>query len=215
MNTLTKLALGMIGHPTFRVPETGASTDIVLPEPEKTGGLGLMDALRGRHSHRQFKSEPLGQQMLGNLLWAACGINRQQEGGRTVPSAMNAQEVDLYLAQAQGLYVYDGRRHALRLVVARDVRTVTGYQDFVDAAPLDLVYVADHVRMGLIPASKRSLYAAVSVGAMAQNVALYCASAGLSNVVRGWFDRQALAKAMGLGPDQEIVLTQTAGFPGP
>jgi hypothetical protein len=92
---------------------------------------------------------------------------------------------------------------------------VTGYQDFVDTAPLDLIYVADHTRMKLIPAAQRESYASAAAGAMAQNVYLYCASAGLSTVIRAWIDRQALAQAMSLGTDQQILLSQTVGASAP
>lgn len=215
MSTLTKLALGMIGRLQLQAPESSALTNITLPPPETTGGMVLMEALQHRQSQREFLSEPLSLQTLSNLVWSACGINRAELNGRTAPSAMNAQEVDLYLALPQGLYRYLPRQHLLEQVVAQDVRRVTGYQDFVDNAPLDLIFVADHTRMALVPASKRVLYCAVSAGAMAQNVALYCASAGLANVVRAWFDRQALAQAMRLGPDHQILLTQTLGQPKP
>jgi hypothetical protein len=126
---------------------------------------------------------------------------------------MNAQEVDLYVALPQGLYRYDPKPHALQLVLKSDVRRVTGYQDFVDAAPMDLIYVADHGRMGLVPAARREAYAFAAAGAMAQNVYLCCASAGLATVVRAWFDAHALSQAMGLGADQQLLLTQTVGYP--
>jgi nitroreductase len=82
----------------------------------------------------------------------------------------------------------------------------------VDNAPLDIVYVADHARMKLVPAAQRSPYAFATAGAMMQNVYLYCASAGLSTVIRAWFDRDALSKAMGLVPDHQLMLCQTVGF---
>jgi nitroreductase len=94
-----------------------------------------------------------------------------------------------------------------------DARKVTGYQDFVDEAPLDLIYVADNAHMSTVPASMRALYSAASAGAIAQNVYLYCASAGLATVVRGWFDRAALAAALKLTANEQVVLTQTVGFP--
>jgi hypothetical protein len=187
---------------------------VALPPAETTGGLPLMEALRRRRSERRFLPRALEPQMLSNLLWAACGINRSDVGGRTAPSAMNAQEVDVYLALPQGLYRYDPGHHGLQRRVEQDVRRATGYQDFVDDAPLDLIFVADHARMKLVPASKREAYASVAAGAMAQNIALYCASAGLVGVVRAWFDRTALTQAMGLGPDEQILLSQTVGFPG-
>ena len=119
----------------------------------------------------------------------------------------------LYVALPEGLYRYEPESHTLLQVVASDVRRVTGYQDFVDTAPLDLVYVADHGQMKLVPAAQREAYAFAAAGAMAQNVYLYCASAGLATVIRAWFDRAALAQAMGLHNDQQLLLAQTVGRP--
>jgi len=115
----------------------------------------------------------------------------------------------------QGLYLYEPIRHELQLVVASDVRRVTGNQDFVDTAPLDLVFVADHARMKLVPAAQREAYAFASAGAMAQNVYLYCASEGLATVIRAWFDRHALSRAMGLQADHQLLLSQTVGAKKP
>jgi nitroreductase len=213
MNTLTKLALGMLGQLDPR-PATGdAGPVMALPAPSRDGGLPLMQALALRQSQREFRPNPLAPQVLSDLLWAACGINRAELGGRTAPSAMNAQEIDLYVATAEGLWLFEPAAHRLQRVQASDVRRVTGYQDFVDEAPLDLVMVADHSRMKMVPASKRGPYASVAAGAIAQNVYLFCASAGLATVTRAWFDRAALTRAIGLGPDQQIVLTQTVGMP--
>lgn len=211
MKTLTKLVLGTLRREQLKAPEHHAVSNILLPPPNKSDGIRIMDALQRRQSQREFSPEAIGEQTLADIAWAACGINRPKEGGRTAPSAMNAQEVDLYLAMASGLYLYEPRQHLLRLVVAKDVRRVAGYQDFVDNAPLNLVYVADHSRMSLVPASKRSQYCAVCAGAMAQNVALYSASAGLHNVVRTWFNRRSLAEAMRLDSDHQILLTQSVG----
>jgi hypothetical protein len=213
MNTLTKLALGLMGQARPRAARGEAAGRMPLPPAATAGGMPLMDALRQRQSQRDFRAEPLGAQQLSDLLWAAAGINRARLGGRTAPSAMNAQEVEVYAAMPQGLYRYDPAGHALQLAAASDVRGVTGYQDFVDEAALDLVYVADHARMKLVPAAQREAYAFAAAGAMAQNVYLYCAAAGLATVVRAWFDRHALAEAMGLGSDEQLLLAQTVGRP--
>jgi nitroreductase len=101
----------------------------------------------------------------------------------------------------------------LHLVSAIDVRRVTGYQDFVDTAPLDLVFVADYARMKLVPVAHREAYASAAAGAMAQNVYLYCASAGLATVIRAWLDRDVLAQSMGLNNEQQVLLSQTVGRP--
>jgi hypothetical protein len=209
MNTLTKLALGLMGrlepHP---VADAAA---IALPPPRRSGGMPLMEALQRRQSRREFDEAPLAEQTLSDLLWAAAGVNRPDLGGRTAPSAMNSQEVQLFVASRQGLHRYEPATHALQLAMASDVRSVTGYQDFVDNAALDLVYVADHARMKLVTAAQRDRYAFAAAGAMAQNVYLFCASAHLAAVVRAWFDRHALSKAMGLGNDEQLLLAQTVG----
>lgn len=215
MNTLTKMALGLIGQLKPQLLELDASKSIHLPAAVTSGGMPLMQTLSVRQSQRAFQTTTLPDQTLADLLWAAAGVNRTALGGRTAPSAMNAQEVDLYVALSTGLYRYEPVGHVLHLAAATDVRRVTGYQDFIDTAPLDLVYVMDHARMKLIPASKRVSYGSIAAGAMAQNVYLYCASAGLATVMRAWFDRAALARCMGLDEDRQILLTQTVGMPKP
>src|SRR5664279_60693 len=211
MNTPTKLALGLIGQLKPLPPVGDSATTLVLPRPKSSGGKPLMEALASRQSLREFAPDPLSEQTLSDLLWAAGGINRSEHRGRTAPSAMNSQEVLLYVALPQGLFLYEPTRHELQLIVANDVRRVTGNQDFVDTAPLDLVFVADHTRMKLVPAAQREAYAFASAGAMAQNVYLYCASAALATVIRAWFDRDALSHAMGLGADHQLLLSQTVG----
>lgn len=213
MNTLTKMALGLIGQLKPLPPVGNGASSIKLPAAHMAGGAPLMLALSQRQSQREFDPEPLPQQMLSDLLWAAAGVNRPALGGRTAPSAMNAQEVDVYVALPTGLYRYAAPTQTLRLVNATDVRRVTGYQDFVDTAPLDLVFVADYARMTLAPADRRESYASVAAGAMAQNVSLYCASVGLATVLRAWLNREALAQAMGLNNDQQVLLAQTVGRP--
>ena len=211
MNTLTKLALGLIGQLNSLPPVGDATSLRALLSPSLNGGMPLISALASRQSLREFAPDPLPEQVLEDLLWAAAGINRHAVDGRTAPSAMNAQEVLLYVAMPQGLFLYEPEPHALRLVVASDVRRVTGNQDFVDTAPLDLVFVADHSRMKLVPAAQREAYAHATAGAMAQNVYLYCASEGLATVIRAWFNREALARAVGLQADHQLLLSQTVG----
>jgi len=186
---------------------------ISLPSPQTDGGKPLMQALKDRHTTREFSSEKLSPQMLSNLLWAAFGINRPETGKRTAPSAMNWQEIDIYVASADGLYVYDAKGNKLDPVLAEDVRGATGMQPFVKDAPLDLVYVADLAKTGKSSAEDKNFYTGADAGFIAQNVYLVCASEGLAVVVRGSVDRAALAKMMKLRPDQKILLGQTVGYP--
>lgn len=199
-------------------PALGMARDlqpVQLPAAQRHGGMPLMQALSARHSSREFSPRPLPPQVLSNLLWAAFGINRPGSGGRTAPSAHNWQEITVFLATADGLYRYDPHNNRIEPVLERDIRALTGTQDFVARAPLDLIYVADLDAMKGAGEQDRLLYSSADTGFIAQNVYLYCASAGLNVVVRGSIDRRALARAMGLSQGQRVVLSQTVGFPRP
>jgi SagB-type dehydrogenase family enzyme len=185
-----------------------------LPKPQTEGGKPLMQALKARHTTRNFKPEKLPAQLLSNLLWAAFGVNRPDSGKRTAPSAMNWQEIDIYVAIADGLYVYDAKANRLNPVLNEDVRAATGTQDFVKNAPVNLVYVADLAKTRDAGPEGQTLYTAVDTGVIVQNVYLFCASEGLATVVRGSVDRAALAKVMKLRPDQRIIVAQTVGYVG-
>lgn len=212
MGTLTKLALGMMGQLRPRPSRGDAIPSVLLPKPEKHGGMPLMEALAKRQSAREFESRELPAELLSSLLWAAFGVNRP-DGHRTAPTAINSQEIDVFVALPQGAYLYDADAHSLQLTAGSDIRRITGYQDFVDSAPLDLVFVADYSRMALVPADRRESYASVAAGAISQNIYLFCASNGLSTVLRAWIDRDAIAGALGLTHDQHVLLSQTVGFP--
>jgi SagB-type dehydrogenase family enzyme len=185
---------------------------IELPAPQTTGGMPLMQALKARHSTREFSPKKLPLQVLSNLLWAAFGVNRPESGKRTAPSAMNWQEIDIYVATAEGLYVYDAKGNRLDPVLAEDVRAATGTQSYVGEAPVNLVYVADLAKVARASAAERALYNGADTGVIAQNVYLFCASEGLGVVVRGSVNRAALARTMKLRPDQKIILAQTVGY---
>jgi nitroreductase len=213
MSTLTKLALGAMGRLRPRPARGEGAPAIALPAPRRDGGMPLMQALAQRRSTREFARTELPLPLLSDLLWAAWGVNRPDGNGRTAPSALDAQEIDLYVALPAGAYLYNAAAHALQLVAAADLRRVTGYQDFVDEAPLDLVLVADHARMKAVPAAQRESFASVAAGAIAQNVYLFAAASGLAAVIRAWIDRGAIADALGLSHDQQVLLSQTVGYP--
>jgi SagB-type dehydrogenase family enzyme len=206
--------LGLAAVFTFSVSASAQDLKpIQLLPPQMDGGKPLMQALKERKSMRSFSSEKLPMQTLGNLLWAAFGVNRPETGQRTAPSAMNRQEIDIYVATADGLYLYDAKGNTLQPVLTKDIRAATGMQSFVKDAPVNLVYVADYARMGGQKNEEKNLYSAADTGFIAQNVYLFCASEGLATVVRGSVDRPALAKAMKLRAEQRIILAQTVGYP--
>ena len=186
---------------------------IALPKPQTDGGRPLMQALKARHSTREYSDQKLSQQTLSNLLWAAWGINRPDSGKRTAPSARNWQEIDVYVILPEATYVYDAKAHALKPVVAKDLRPIAGTQDYPKTAPVNLLYVADLSKITKGNAESKAFYSAADAGFIAQNVYLFCASEGLGTVVRGLIDRPALAKALGLKPQHKVLLGQTVGYP--
>lgn len=190
---------------------SAAAQQINLPAPQKTGGKPLMQVLNERHSTREFGTEKLSPQVLSNLLWAAFGENRPN-GGRTAPSAVNWQEMDIYVTLAEGAYVYDAKANRLNLVTSEDLRAATGTQAFTGTAALNLVYVADMSKAKGTP-ENQAIWVPADAGFIAQNVYLFCASEGLNVVVRGFVPRDKLAPALKLRPDQKIMLAQTVGYP--
>jgi SagB-type dehydrogenase family enzyme len=186
--------------------------DMTLPAPQTEGGKPLMQALKERRTTRSFAEQPLPPQVLSNLLWAAFGVNRP-DGHRTAPSARNWQEIDVYVALAEGLYLYDAKAHALKRIVAKDLRAAAGTQAHAREAPVTLIYVADDRRMSSADEETRRTYAAADTGFIAQNVYLLCASEGLGSIVYASIDRDRFAQAAGLRPEQRITLAQSVGYP--
>ena len=190
--------------------ETGET--IPLPEPQKTGGMPLFEALDARQSQRSFSQEPLSLQDLSTLLWAAYGINRG-DGRRTAPSARNWQQFDIYLIMADGWYVYDQHQHAIIKKSNEDLREHAGSQDFVKTAPLNLIFVSDHDRITGVSREKQEFNSATDVGYISQNIYLFCASQGLATVVRGLLDKEKLHQLLKLRSSQHVILGQTVGYP--
>ena len=203
------LVLATVGFSPFSAAQ--GLKPVQLPPPQTTGGRPLMQVLGDRKSTREFGPGTLSPQTLSNLLWAAFGINRP-DGRRTAPSAMNWQEVSIYVATPEGVYIYDAKDNALNPVLAGDFRAATGTQSFVKDAAVNLVYVSDRSKTDNA-SSEGEMYTAVDVGFIAQNVYLYCASEGLATVVRGSIDKAALAKTLNLQLNQKIILAQSVGHP--
>ncbi|HSU54172.1 MAG TPA: SagB/ThcOx family dehydrogenase [Candidatus Dormibacteraeota bacterium] len=189
-----------------------APVAIELPPARTSGGKPLMDALKERRTTREFSSEKLTPQTMSDLLWAAFGVNRSSTGQRTAPSAMNSQEIEIYVALPEGLFIYDAKAHRLTPAVIADLRRQAGGQASFASAPVTLIYVANLPKLTKASTETRPFYAGFDAGCVCQNVYLYCASAGLATVVHD-LDRPRLSEAMRLKPEQQIILAQAVGFP--
>ena len=185
--------------------------DIDLPSPRRTGGMPLMEALARRRSSREFDGRALPRQTLSDLLWAAWGYNRPDK--RTAPSSRDKQEIELYVAMQDGLYLYDAEDNRLLMVSDEDLRAMTGTQPFVAKAPLNIIYVCR--KQMITDKTPDELIAATyaNTGFIAQNVYLFCASESLATVVRAMVDREKLAEAMHLPDHSMVTLVQRVGYP--
>lgn len=206
-----------VGLSVFRQKSAYAEKDVILPVPQIAGGIPLMQSLSQRKSIRNYVDAPLTPQQLSNILWAANGTNRSDGKSRTAPTSYGVNFVEVYVVTADGICLYNPRKHALELVVAGDYRdTTTIGQPFVKVAAVNLVYVADPSAWSTSvhkPDDREQMlaWANFAAGAMAQNVGLVAASEGLGNVVRSSIPHDVFAKAARL-PEGEIVLVaQTVG----
>lgn len=173
-----------------------------------------MQALNDRKTIRNISSEKLPPQTLSNLLWAAWGVNRAANNGRTAPSAMNTQEISLYVVLEQAVYLFDEKAHSLKPVLAGDHRDKAGTQSGVATAPVNLICVADldKYRDGLAAESKTA-WSNAHAGFIGQNVYLFAASEGLASWFRAFVDGAAVTRLLNLRPGQKVLYGQTVGYP--
>jgi hypothetical protein len=184
-----------------------------LPAPWKDGGKPLAQAVWARRSTREFADKLVPLDVLSNLLWTACGVNRPATGDRTMPSWRHAMDAEIFVAAADGAWSYDAKAHRLTQVLADDIRAETGVQDFVGTAPIDLVYVSDGARLQGAAGDEKRLWAFTDVGFIGQNVYLFCASEGLATVFRASLNRDRLAQLLQLPPTKFVTCAQTVGYP--
>jgi nitroreductase len=201
---------------TGRTPVANGRADGVvtkaLPAPD-IEGQSILKVLQQRRTSRDYATTPIAPQTLSNLLWAAYGVNRS-DGKRTAPSAHDWQYIDVYVADGSGLYRFEAKQNGLALITSEDIRKKTGIQDYVTVAPISLIYVSDGRKFPPdVSKDEKLLYGATTAGAIAQNVYLFCAANSLSTGVRSDIDRDSLHAAMGLAPEQSILLAQSAGYP--
>jgi len=178
---------------------------IQLPAPQTTGGMPLMQALAGRHTTRAFRDQPLPPQLLSNLLWATFGVNRPRSEhpglGRTAPSAMNSQDIEIDVVLAQGAYVYDAEKNLLRPLAAGDLRAKVVSTPAAQAAVV-LIYSA----------AAKDDFAQVDTGFIGQNAYLFAASEGLN----AWFytvHASNVAAALHLPSGHVPLYGQSIGYP--
>lgn len=193
-----------------------------LPQPNLTLTFPLIKAIEQRRTIRKWSDQPIDDQDLANILWAACGITKEPKGKsknkRTVPSACNSQEIKVYAVMKKGTFLYDENAHALLPVCSTDIRKDIGSQKMMQSAPLGLIYVADlsYMKSPILKKEEAKRFSAwVDTGFVSQNVYLYCAAANLATAVLALVKRDVLSRNLGLNDQQKIVLTQVIGHRSP
>jgi len=197
---------------------------IILPKPEKDGGKSILASLWVRKTDRNIKPDPLPPQVLSNLLWAAFGVNRAEgmmrgKPGRTAASASNSQEIDLYVALPESVYLYEAGPHKLTPIAEGDFRARAGRGKALQA-PVNIFFVVDLSKYVVEGQPDRRIsepevqksYYFTATGLIASNIYLFAASQGLA----AWFhncDRENTAKDLKLRPEQRVLFAQTVGYP--
>jgi SagB-type dehydrogenase family enzyme len=189
---------------------------IKLETPDKSGGRPVGKVFANRQSVREFATDKLKAKDLSTLLWMANGVNRA-DGRRTAPSAMNAQDVDIYVVMPEGAYLYDAKAHALNPVAAGNFRDAAGGgQGNINQAPVFLLLVSDLSRLtrgNTAPDEQTRLFGALDAGIIAQNINIACSGLGLATVTRTTMDKEALKKALNLKDTQLLLLNNPVGYP--
>lgn len=208
---LTLSASNSFSAPTSKSVSVTEEETIVLLPPQKEGGMPLFEALAKRKTNRAIRPEMLDLSTLSNLLWAADGVNRE-DGRRTAPTALNSQEILIFVMLAGGVYAYDPAAHQLKRVAKGSFRNLAGTQEYSHSVPVTFIYAADLSR-SLASEETRATYAAVDCGFIGQNVYLFAAAMGLAAVFRGSIDRKGLADLLKLTASQFVLYAQSIGFP--
>jgi SagB-type dehydrogenase family enzyme len=191
-----------------------APQDIKLKAPDMERGLTIMKAFEKRASATSFSSRELSLQDLSDLLWASNGINRPESGKRTAPTAVNAQDVDIYVLLISGAYLYDAKTHTLKGIAAGDNRKlVSERQTNFANAPVMLVLVSEISRFRGDENTRKLSWAAMDAGIVSQNISLFCAGAGLVTRPRASMDTEGLRKLLNLNSNQYPLLNNPVGYP--
>ncbi len=188
-----------------------ANKTMELLPPRKDGGMPAMAALNNRKSTKEFSENPISQQQLSDLLWAMFGYNRTDIMKRTAPTAKNWQEVELYVINKEGVYIYDAKENKLKLSVEGDMRHIAGLQEYPKYAPLNILLVSDLDKIEKVNDIDKKITTSANAGFISQNAYIYCASENLACVARLMIDQKEIAKTLQLNQNQWVSMALTVG----
>ena len=181
-----------------------------LPQPDMRLSVTLTEALQKRRSDRDFNADrDITDQQLSQILWAACGVNRPDKKLLTIPTAINAQDIQVYVCRKDGIALYQPYDNTLKKVSGEDIRPLLAErQQNMKSAPVFLLIVSDQEKFR----HNAEVYGAMDAGYASQDICLMCAALGLKTVPRAMMNKEAVAKALGLGDKQILELNHPIGY---
>ena len=195
---------------TFVSMTAGAQEVKQLPQPDLTLNVTLMDALKNRKTDRDFTSDkPISDEMLSQILWATCGVNRPEKGLLTIPTAMNAQDVKAYVCTAKGVSLYDPKANTLTSVSKTDIRPMLAEgQNAMTKAPVFILLASDQTKLR----HNGQIFGAMDAGYASQDICLICAALGLKTVPRAMMNKEKVAKELSLPETMVLELNHPIGY---
>jgi SagB-type dehydrogenase family enzyme len=188
---------------------------ITLPDPNKDGSMSLEKAISIRRSRRNFLPQSLTLEQIGQLCWAAQGQEASSRF-RTAPSAGATYPLELFVVTSGGLFHYLPGEHSIRKITDLDLRadlaSAAWGQEFIEEAPLSLVFAAVFSRTTNRYGKRGVRYVYMEAGHAAQNVHLQAEALGLGSVAVGAFDDNSVSKVLSLPKNLEPLYMVTVGY---
>lgn len=178
-----------------------AADAVKLPEPKKSGGLSVLEAIdkRGSATGSDFPKGDISDADLSVILWAASGHNRDGKLW-TVPMAMGREPyTKIYVLRKDGAYLFDWRAHTLRQVTDEDLTKTVPMQPFAQTAPVTLVVTTDGAELSQISGPFAGEFGVVLAGAMSQNIYLAAEAVDVGARLVYSIKRDVATKSLKLG----------------
>lgn len=165
--------------------------DIPLGQPQTKAGVDLLDAIGARVATHNFVSRALPVSVLSTILWAANGmrgpdaVTAASKAGRTIAYSGDNAYLNLYLFNADGVYLYDPQQNVLKQRSKGDKRSLVTVEN-IPAASAMLLFTFDSAKA---PPFLKSLprlvhdIAESTAGYAAENMMLAAAAFKLGSIV--------------------------------
>lgn len=184
----------------FMITTSVLASDLNLPTPDKTNKTTLIQALEKRHSDREFSEKEIDDKTLSTLLWAAYGVNRP-DGKRTIPTALDKKDLNIYVFNRKGIWLYDATTNTLKQKSNQNNLDLFQLQDYMKSVSTVFVYTG----------SKED-YAIMHAGSAYQNVELYAAANNMASIVRGYFDKNKVTEVLDIPNEERVIISQAIGW---